>query len=130
MEREAPAVVYADFPCELCGGKMVVRNGKFGEFYACENYPECKFTKQKISLLGVPCPKCSSELVARRAKSKTLFFSCEKYPECDFSSWDMPLKEKCPDCGGMLFYRKSRKSVICKEKGCGYKREEEIEMAE
>ena len=130
VEREAPEVVYADFCCEACGGKMVIRNGKFGEFYACENYPECKFTKQKVTMLGVPCPQCGSEIVARRAKSKTLFFSCEKYPECDFSSWDMPLKENCPDCGGMLFYRKSRRSVICKNKSCGYKREEEIEITE
>ena len=130
VEREAPAVVYADFDCEVCGGRMVIRMGKFGEFYACSNYPQCKFTKQKITKVGVPCPRCSSDVIARRGKGKTLFFSCEKYPECDFSSWDMPLKENCPDCGAMLYYRKSRKSVICKEKKCNYKREEEIEMME
>lgn len=130
VERETPEVVYADFECELCGGRMVVRRGKFGEFYACSNYPQCKYTKQKITKTGVSCPKCSADILARHGKGKTLFFSCEKYPECDFSSWDMPLKEKCPECGGMLFYRKSRKSVICKEKKCSYKREEEIEMIE
>ena len=59
-----------------------------------------------------------------------LFYSCTAYPECDWSSWDMPLKEKCPDCGELLYYRKSRKSVICKNRSCEYKRQEEIEIIE
>ena len=59
-----------------------------------------------------------------------LFYSCTNYPECDYSSWDMPLAEKCPDCGQNLFYRKSRKSVICKNRVCDYKREEEIDVVE
>jgi DNA topoisomerase-1 len=68
--------------------------------------------------------------VARHGRGKMLFYSCDKYPECDFSTWDMPLVEKCPDCGGMLYFRKSRKSVICKTKGCNYKREEEMTVIE
>ena len=118
------------FKCELCGGEMVVRNGRFGTFYACINYPTCTFTKQKVTDTGVACPKCSSKVIARHGKGKMLFYSCEKYPECNFSTWDMPLPEKCPDCGGMLYYRKSRKSVICKEKNCSYKREEEMTVIE
>ena len=42
----------------------------------------------------------------------------------------MPLGEKCPKCNEILYYRKSRKSVICKKKGCGYKREEEMSVIE
>jgi DNA topoisomerase-1 len=114
----------------VCGGEMVVRNGRYGSFYACANYPSCKFTKQKSVDLGVACPKCSSKIVARHGKGKMLFYSCEKYPECDFSSWDMPLAEKCPDCGSGLFYRKSRKNVICKNPSCDYKREEEMTVIE
>ena len=116
----------AGFKCELCGGEMVVRHGRYGEFYACSNYPTCKFTKQKITELDVPCPKCSSKIIARHTKGKSLFFSCERYPECDFSTWDMPLSEKCPDCNEPLYYRKSKKLVICKNRECSYKREEEI----
>ena len=130
VESEEKKVELAGFKCELCGGEMVIRNGRFGSFYACANYPSCKFTKQKVVELGVPCPKCSSKLVARHGKGKMLFYSCEKYPECDFSSWDMPLKEKCPECAGYLFYRKSRKQVICKNQHCGYKREEEMTVIE
>ena len=121
---------FAGFKCEICGGEMVIRNGRYGSFYACQNYPECTFTKQKVTDTGVSCPKCASKILARHGKGKMLFYSCEKYPECDFSSWDMPLSEKCPDCGEMLYYRKSRKSVVCKEKNCSYKRDEEMTVIE
>ena len=120
----------AGFKCELCGSDMIVRSGKYGTFYACSNYPTCTFTKQKITDTGVLCPNCSSKIVARHGRGKMLFYSCEKYPECDFSTWDMPLTEKCPDCGGVLYFRKSRKSVICKSKNCNYKREEEMTVIE
>ena len=129
-EKEAPKLEIADFKCEICGGDMVIRNGRYGTFYACANFPSCTFTKQKISDTGVACPKCSGKVVARHGKGKMLFYSCEKYPECDYSSWDMPLPENCPDCGAILYYRKSRKSVICKEKSCSYKRDEEKTVIE
>ena len=109
---------------------MLIRNGKFGSFYACENYPTCKFTKQKISIIDAKCPKCDSKVLARHGRSNSLFFSCEKYPECDFSSWDMPLTEKCPKCNEMLYYKKSKKSVVCKKRGCGYSREDDMPVIE
>ena len=127
---EEKPITLAGFKCELCGGEMVVRNGRYGSFYACTNYPTCTFTKQKVTDTGVGCPKCGSKVLARHGKGKMLFYSCEKYPECDFSTWDMPLIEKCPDCGAPLYYRKSRKSVICKEKNCSYKRDEEMTVIE
>ena len=130
LETEEKKPELAGFKCEACGGDMVIRNGRYGSFYACANYPTCRFTKQKVVELNVPCPRCSSKIVARHGKGKMLFYSCEKYPECDFSSWDMPLSEKCPECGCGLFYRKSRKNVICKNSACGYKREEEMTVIE
>ena len=116
----------AGFSCEICGADMIVRNGRYGTFYACSNYPECKNTKQKVTPIDVKCPICNETLVSKRGRGKTLFYSCSKYPECTFSSWDLPLPENCPDCGQMLYYRKSRKNVVCKNEACGYKREEEI----
>lgn len=130
VENRTAAPELAGFKCEVCGADMVVRQGRYGVFYACSNYPECKFTKQKVTDTGVPCPKCSSKIVARHGKGKSLFYSCERYPECDFSTWDMPLTEKCPDCGANLYYRKSRKLVVCKEKSCDYQREEEMTVSE
>ena len=127
---EPTVATLAGFACDACGGEMVVRDGKFGVFYACQNYPRCKFTKQKTTDTDVSCPKCNSKVFARHGKGKMLFYSCEKYPECDFSTWDMPLNEKCPDCGQILYYKKSRKLVLCKEKDCDYKREEEMTVIE
>ncbi len=130
IEQTEPKLEIAPFKCELCGGDMVVRKGKYGIFYACANYPECKFTKQKEIDTGVKCPKCGKRILAHHGKRNSVYYSCENYPECDFSSWDMPLNEKCPVCSGMLYYRKSRKQVICKSKNCDYKRDQEMTVIE
>ena len=119
----------ADFKCDLCGGDMVLRTGRYGTFYACANYPSCRFTKQKITDIGVPCPECGAKMIQRGVGKKT-YYSCERYPDCKFSTWDLPLNEKCPDCGKPLFMRKSRSLVICRDKKCGYKREEAVASEE
>ena len=110
-----------DMKCELCGADMILRTGRYGAFYACSRYPECKFTKQKVKSLGVKCPECGSDIVTKYGKNKTVFYSCSRYPECKFSSWDMPTNEKCPNCGGMLYRKKGKNQLICKTEGCGYK---------
>ena len=109
---------------------MVQRTGKFGTFFACSRYPECKFTKQKTKELDVSCPKCGGKVLTKYGRNRTVFYSCENYPDCDFSSWDMPTGEKCPDCGNMLFRKKGKPIVVCHEKNCGYKREAADEGAE
>ena len=113
----------APFKCEFCGSDVVVRQGRYGAFYACSRYPECKFTKQKVKSLGVSCPKCGRDIVTKYGRNKTVFYSCSGYPECDFSSWDLPTNEKCPQCGEMLYQKKGRAFLVCKKEGCGYKRE-------
>ena len=113
----------APFKCEFCGSDVVVRQGRYGAFYACSRYPECKFTKQKVKSLGVSCPKCGRDIVTKYGRNKTVFYTCSGYPECDFSSWDLPTNEKCPQCGEMLYQKKGRALLVCKKEGCGYKRE-------
>ena len=113
----------APFKCEFCGSNVVVRQGRYGAFYACSRYPECKFTKQKVKSLGVSCPKCGRDIVTKYGRNKTVFYSCSGYPECDFSSWDLPTPEKCTKCGEMLYQKKGRALLVCKKEGCGYKRE-------
>ncbi len=124
-EKEEPKV--ADFKCEKCGSDMILKKGPFGEFYACVNYPECKFTKQKSEALDVPCPKCGSKILTRYGRGgRTVFYSCERYPDCDFSSWDLPTKETCPDCGELLYRKKGRSGMlICHKEGCGFKKKVE-----
>ena len=113
------------YKCERCGADMVQRTGRYGSFFACSRYPECSFTKQKTRELDVPCPKCGSKVLIKTGKRKTVFYSCEKYPECDFSSWDMPVKEKCPNCGKTLFRKKGKALLACADKACGYRCEVE-----
>lgn len=107
--------------CPNCGAPMVLRQGRYGSFYSCSRYPECKTTMKPRSEIGVPCPLCGSPLVAKRAKGRSVFYSCSAYPKCEYSSWDRPVNEKCPDCGGMLFVRKGKNQLFCKN--CKYTRD-------
>ena len=119
---EEKKLIIADFKCEKCGSDMVQRVGRYGSFFACVRYPECDFSKQKTKDTGVACPKCGSKVIMKTGKKRTVFYSCEKYPECDFSSWDLPINEKCPDCGEILFRKKGQAMIVCHNKECGYRR--------
>ena len=115
-KAEVQAPEETGLTCETCGGKLVIRNGKFGNFYACENFPKCKFTKQITKEIGIPCPKCGASIVTKKGRNNTFFYSCEKYPECNFSSWDQPLRTPCPDCGSLLMKKKGKNTVYCLNK--------------
>lgn len=113
----------SDVVCDKCGRLMVYKMGRFGKFLACPGFPECRNTKAITVTTDIACPKCGANLVLRKTKSGTKYYGCEKYPECDFRSWDEPLKEKCPKCGGTLYRRtKWKKGVYCANKECGYER--------
>lgn len=99
----------SDVICEKCGANMVYKTGRFGEFLACPNYPECKNTKPIVKQIDVPCPKCGGKVVIKRGgKSGKSFYGCENYPNCDFVSWDKPLDEKCSECGAYMVEAKFR----------------------
>ena len=120
----------ADFQCELCGADMLIRHGRYGDFFACSNYPTCRYTKQIIREIGVACPKCNARIVVRHSRDRKVFYSCVRYPECDYSTWDMPVNDKCPSCGGMLVYKKGKKCLLCTSERCGYSREAEMKVPE
>ncbi|MBI4497711.1 MAG: type I DNA topoisomerase, partial [Chloroflexi bacterium] len=88
--------------CTLCGRPMVIRTGRYGRFIACSGFPECRNTKPILTTIGVPCPQCGQPLVERRTKRRRTFFGCSSYPECTFTTWERPLPEPCPVCGGLL----------------------------
>lgn len=105
--------------CELCGGPVVIKHGRFGDFYACANYPTCRYTKQIAKETGVNCPKCGGKILVKRGKQR-VFYGCENYPDCDFSTWDMPTNKKCPECGALLLVKKGKQKLYCSNKGCKY----------
>ncbi|MBE6596913.1 MAG: type I DNA topoisomerase [Ruminococcaceae bacterium] len=129
-DEEQKKTVFADFKCEKCGSDVVQRIGKYGPFFACVKYPTCNFTKQKTRDTGVPCPKCGSKIVMKNGRNRTVFYSCERYPECDFSSWDLPVNEKCPQCGEILFRKKGQSLIVCHNKECGFKKSAEDNKTE
>ncbi len=89
-------------PCPDCGGELQIKQGRFGRFIGCSNYPTCRYTRPLTAKIGVKCPKDGGELVERRTRKGRVFYGCENYPACDFTSWKKPLPQPCPHCGGML----------------------------
>ena len=90
--------------CPNCGNPLVIRKGKYGEFVACSNYPECKYIKkeEKEVVEVMDCPECSGKIIERKTKRGKVFYGCNNYPKCKFASWDKPIDGKCPDCGKYL----------------------------
>jgi DNA topoisomerase-1 len=83
--------VETDELCPVCGAKMVVKHGRFGEFLACSRYPDCKGTKPYVIKTGITCPKCTEgEVIERKTKKGRRFWGCSLYPECDYASWQKP----------------------------------------
>ena len=126
FEEECPALPPAppevsDVKCEKCGAMMVIKEGRFGKFLACPNFPNCRNAKPIVKKIGVACPHCGGEVIERKTKTGKLFYGCERYPECDFTTWDLPLKETCLQCGSMLMEhteRNGRKRKFCSNPEC------------
>jgi DNA topoisomerase-1 len=71
--------------CPKCGKPMQIRASRFGRFYACSGYPECKTTKPILKkVAGKICPKCGGDVVTRYSKAKRKFYGCSNYPTCDY----------------------------------------------
>lgn len=112
----------AGFDCEECGNPMLIKLGKYGKFYACSNFPDCRNTKAIVKKIGVTCPTCKQgEVIEKKTKKNRVFFGCERYPECEFTSWDRPIGRDCPKCSEYLIQKKVRggQQIICSS--CDYK---------
>lgn len=113
----------SDVPCDKCndGTMMVIREGRFGKFLACPNFPKCRNTKPILHPIGVKCPKCGADILERKSKTGKVFYGCEKYPECDYTTWDKPLNEECPECKHMMVEhveRNGSKRKFCSNPEC------------
>ncbi len=103
MEKKAPETTGET--CPECGGDLVIRKGKYGEFVACSNYPTCKYIKkEKKEVIEVcKCPKCDKGMIVeRKTKKGKIFYGCNNYPKCNYALWYKPTGEICPKCGELI----------------------------
>ncbi|WQW15182.1 type I DNA topoisomerase [Helicobacter pylori] len=106
--------------CPKCGGELVKKNSRYGEFIACNNYPKCKYVKQTENANNEAtqelCEKCGGEMVQKFSRNGA-FLACNNYPECKNTKSlknTSNAKEtiegvKCPECGGDIALKRSRK---------------------
>ena len=114
-----------DYACENCGQKLIVKNGRFGKFAACPNYPECKFTLRldrdgnivnkkdenaEIQKTDLKCDLCGSEMVIRKGKYGS-FYACSNYPKCKNTK---PINAEienvsCPMCKSKILKKRGKK---------------------
>lgn len=108
-----------DVICDKCGAKMVIKDGRYGKFLACPNYPKCKNIKKYSEVVG-KCPKCGGDVVKKTSKTGKVFYGCGNYPDCDFISWDIPAPYLCPDCGSPMkvVKRDYATKYVCTNKEC------------
>lgn len=106
MEKKAPEETGET--CPECGKPLVVRKGRYGEFIACSNYPECKYIKkeEKKQVEVSKCPNCDGMLIERKTKKGKVFYGCNNFPNCKTAFWDKPLEERCPNCNSILLQGK------------------------
>ncbi len=99
--------------CPNCGSPLVKRKGRYGEFIACSNYPECKYIQKKEKVIEeiIPCPKCDGKIIVKKTRKGKEFYGCSNYPKCDVAYWYKPVLERCPNCGGVMVDKKG--TIIC-----------------
>ena len=118
--------------CPDCGKSLVIKQGRYGEFTACSNYPECKYVKKKT--LGVSCPEaeCNGEIVEKKSRRGKIFYACDQYPNCNFSIWNKPINESCPECGNKFvvekFSKKQGSFYSCISENCDYQKIMEVPL--
>ena len=116
--------VELDEICPKDGAKLVKRQGRFGEFVSCSNYPKCEYVKRET--IGIACPKCKDgEIAVKKSKRGKAFYGCVNYPKCDAVYWDKPISQPCPKCRAPFILEKTTKKEgtfrYCQTDGCDYK---------
>lgn len=116
MEKKPPEQTGEE--CPNCHHPLVKRKGKYGEFVACSNFPECRYIKNDQSKIVeiCPCPSCDGKIVEKKSRKGKLFYGCNNYPKCKNAYWDKPTGKLCPKCNSMLVEKKG----IIKCSNCDY----------
>jgi DNA topoisomerase-1 len=123
-DKGAPKIIeeqVSDETCTACGGRMVLKDGRFGKFWACASYPTCKTTLPFST--GHICPKeeCDGTLLEKRSKKKTTYYRCSKAPDCDFVLFGRISETPCPSCSNTYMEERGRgKSRNLRCPKCGH----------
>jgi len=117
--------------CPKCGKPMAKRRGRFGEFWGCTGYPECKtiVDPKKKDLpppdpeFSMPCPRkgCTGTVTAKRSRKGQIFYGCSGYPKCKYVAWSRPEDKKCAECGYPLaekVYKGHSQGLKCTNADC------------
>jgi DNA topoisomerase-1 len=120
--RREPELVGRD--CPLCGNPLVYREGRYGRFIGCSDFPTCRHTEQILIKVGVSCPKDGGEIIEKRTRKGRIFYGCSNYPDCDWTSWKRPVTYPCPNCEGLLVEIANGK-VECTQCGERYEKKQE-----
>ncbi len=106
--------------CPECGNDLVYRNGKYGRFIACSNYPTCKYIqKEREQKEIMDCPNCEGKIIEKKTRKGKTFYGCSNYPTCKVALWYKPTGEKCPNCASLLMQKKDK--IVCSS--CDYEKE-------
>lgn len=118
MDKKAPTETGET--CPLCGGNLVIRKGKYGEFVACSNYPNCKYIKKEQKEINeiCKCPKCDKGIIVeRKTKKGKNFYGCNNYPKCNYALWYKPTGDVCKKCGELIVEKNGENICLnCDEK--------------
>jgi DNA topoisomerase-1 len=110
-----------DETCPTCGKfKLVEREGRFGKFIACGNYPKCKYIKRDAlaNSSGVPCPVCKKGEMCERRGRFGIFYSCSNYPDCKYAIKAKPTGRLCSLCGSLMMEGTKTIPERCSVKTC------------
>ncbi len=127
-ELDVP-VEETDIICDKCGSKMIVKNGRFGKFAACPNYPQCRNTKpltkpqeeseessaegaKKAVVADFKCEQCGADMVLRSGRYGS-FFACSRFPECNFTKQKTKdIGVPCPKCGAKVVMKNGKNRTL------------------
>ena len=115
-----------DIICDKCGSKMIVKNGRFGKFAACPNYPQCRNTKplvaksaeeeekaeKKVVVADFKCELCGADMVQRSGRYGS-FFACRRFPECNFTKQKTrDIGVACPKCASKIVMKNGKNKTV------------------
>lgn len=107
--------------CPQCGSPLLYREGRYGRFIGCSNFPKCRHTEQILQKTGVTCPHGGGDIVERKTRRGRTFYGCSRYPDCEWRSWKKPVKDEAQDCPDGVLVQVNEQETKCV--ACGLKEE-------